>query len=240
MKKPLVAITGASSGIGKALALEFGQKGYPVLLMARRKELLDELEIANKVTAKVDVTNLEDIQKAVEDAEALYGPVDLMINNAGIMPLETFLNQSMKDKYDTLDVNIKGVVNGMQVVLSGMVERKHGTIMNISSVAGRYTSAEHSLYNGAKFAVNAITEQTRKEVAKDNVRLILIEPGIVDTNLLSTTVNDQILQEYQKRKTAMDNGLTAQEVAQVILHTYELPQHVNLKEIMLTHTKQAI
>lgn len=238
MLKKLVAITGASSGIGKALAMLFASKGHPVLLMARRIEILDALPIKEKVTAKVDVTDFNQVQDAINKAEAIYGTVDLMINNAGIMPLDNYADQSLKDKYDTIDVNVKGVINGMDSVLKQMIKNQTGTIVNVSSIAGRYTSSAHSIYNGAKSAVNAITEQARKENAHNNIRFILIEPGMVDTNLLNLTSEGEILDNYNKAKKSLGGGLTAEQVANVIAYAYELPQEVNLKEILLTHTKQ--
>ncbi|ATZ17302.1 oxidoreductase [Williamsoniiplasma luminosum] len=238
--KPLVAITGASSGIGKATAKLFAEKGYPVLLMARRVQLLDEMDIGHKITAKVDVTDIEQIRQAIKKAEAVYGPVDLLINNAGIMPMDKYVDQSLKDKYDTLDVNIKGVVNGMDCVLKDMNARQHGTIINLSSVAGRWTSIDHALYNGAKFAVNAITEQARRENAENNVRFTLIEPGMVDTNLLDTTTNQEVLDAYLINKNRLKGGLIAKDIADAILYTYELPQHISIKELLITHTQQKI
>ncbi|QHX35765.1 oxidoreductase [Spiroplasma sp. TIUS-1] len=240
MSKKLVAITGASSGIGKALAMLFASKGHPVLLMARRIEILNALPIKEKVTANVDVTNFEQVQTAINNAEAVYGPIDLMINNAGIMPLDNYVDQSLKDKYDTIDVNVKGVINGMDAVLKQMIKNQTGTIVNISSIAGRYTSNAHSIYNGAKSAVNAITEQARKENAHNNIRFILIEPGMVDTNLLNLTSEGEILNSYNKAKKSLNGGLTPEQVADVIAYAYELPQSVNLKEILLTHTKQVV
>ncbi|AUF83716.1 SDR family oxidoreductase [Mesoplasma syrphidae] len=240
LTKPLIAITGASSGIGKATAELFAAKGYPVLLMARRVEILDSLNIEHKITAKVDVTDIKQIRQAILKAEKIYGPVDLLVNNAGIMPMEKYVDQSLKDKYATLDVNIKGVVNGMDCVLKTMNARQHGTIINLSSTASRWTSIDHALYNGSKFAVNAITEQARRENSENNVRFILIEPGIVDTNLLDTTVNKEVLDAYLVNKNNLKGGLKSQDVANVILYAYELPQHINVKELLITHTQQKI
>ncbi|WP_027062984.1 SDR family oxidoreductase [Mesoplasma seiffertii] len=238
--KPLIAITGASSGIGKATAELFASKGYPVLLMARRIEILEAMNIENKVTAQVDVTKIDEIRQAIAKAESIYGPVDLLINNAGIMPMDKYVDQSLQDKYATLDVNIKGVINGMDCVLKAMNARKHGTIINISSTASRWTSVDHALYNGSKFAVNAITEQARRENAENNIRFILIEPGIVDTNLLDTTTNQEVLEAYLINKNKLNGGLSSEAIAEVILYSYELPQHINIKELLITHTNQKI
>ena len=239
-KKRLIAITGASSGIGKAAAFLFSKMGYPVLLMARRKEIMDSYDIKEKISVKVDVTDIEQIRSAIKLAEEKYGPVDLMLNNAGIMPLDLYTDQSLADKYATLDVNVKGVINGMDVVLPNMIKRKTGTIINISSIAGRYTSINHAIYNGAKSAVNAITEQARKENAKYNIRFSLIEPGTVDTNLLDLTKNTKILEDYNVGKSKINGGLKADDIAKTILYVYELPQIVSIKEVLITHTNQPL
>ncbi|ATG97215.1 SDR family oxidoreductase [Mesoplasma lactucae] len=237
--KPLVAITGASAGIGKCLAYTFADAGYPVLLMARRKEILDSYtDIEEKITAKVDVREIEEIKQAIKLAESKYGKVDLFINNAGIMPLGSYLTQPLSEKYDTIDIDVKGVINGMDSVLSDMVERKHGTIVNISSIAGRYTSIDHAIYNGAKAAVNYITEEARKENAKNNVRFTLIEPGIVQTDLAKHSTDMDALKEYSEKIEAVNGGLDPNFIAEMILKIYELPQEVSIKEVLLTSTKQ--
>ncbi|ABC01195.1 SDR family oxidoreductase [Mycoplasma capricolum subsp. capricolum] len=238
--KPLVVITGASSGIGLACAKYFSKKGFPLLILARRKEILDSLNLPNTLTAKVDVRNFEELNQAVKKAEQVYGPVNLLINNAGIMPMDQYVDQSLEDKYNTLDVNVKGVINGMDAVLPSMLKQNHGTIVNISSVAGRYTYDDHSIYNGSKFAVNAITEQVRRELSDTNIRFSLIEPAIVDTNLLSTTKNQKILNSYISRKNSLNGGLKPEQLAEVIYYIYSLPQDVVIPELMISHTNQKV
>ncbi|WP_434325313.1 SDR family oxidoreductase [Mycoplasma capricolum] len=238
--KPLVVITGASSGIGLACAKHFSKKGFPLLILARRKEILDNLNLPNTLTAKVDVRNFEELNQAVKKAEQVYGPVNLLINNAGIMPMDQYVDQSLEDKYNTLDVNVKGVINGMDAVLPSMLKQNHGTIVNISSVAGRYTYDDHSIYNGSKFAVNAITEQVRRELSDTNIRFSLIEPAIVDTNLLSTTKNQKILNSYISRKNSLNGGLKPEQLAEVIYYIYSLPQDVVIPELMISHTNQKV
>ncbi|WBX35933.1 SDR family oxidoreductase [Mycoplasma capricolum] len=238
--KPLVVITGASSGIGLACAKYFSKKGFPLLILARRKEILDNLNLPNTLTDKVDVRNFEELNQAIKKAEQVYGPVNLLINNAGIMPMDQYVDQSLEDKYNTLDVNVKGVINGMDAVLPSMLKQNHGTIVNISSVAGRYTYDDHSIYNGSKFAVNAITEQVRRELSDTNIRFSLIEPAIVDTNLLSTTKNQKILNSYISRKNSLNGGLKPEQLAEVIYYIYSLPQDVVIPELMISHTNQKV
>ncbi|ADR24562.1 oxidoreductase, short chain dehydrogenase/reductase family protein [Mycoplasma leachii PG50] len=237
--KPLVVITGASSGIGLACAKYFSNQGHPLLIVARRKEILDDLNLKNTITARVDVTNFDELNSAIKQAEKIYGSVDLMINNAGIMILEKYKDQSIEDKYKMIDVNVKGVINGMDAVLPSMLKQNHGTIVNISSVASRYTYTDHSVYCGSKYAVNAITEQLRKELSNTNIRFTLIEPAIVNTNLLDSTKNQQIHNDYQKSIDEINGGLKPEQIAQTIYYIYSLPQDVMIPELMISHTNES-
>ncbi|WP_434343303.1 SDR family oxidoreductase [Mycoplasma sp. 06067-C1-B144P-99-0482-3] len=237
--KPLVVITGASSGIGLACAKYFSNQGHPLLIVARRKEILDNLNLKNTITARVDVTNFDELNSAIKQAEKIYGSVDLMINNAGIMILEKYKDQSIEDKYKMIDVNVKGVINGMDAVLPSMLKQNRGTIVNISSVASRYTYTDHSVYCGSKYAVNAITEQLRKELSNTNIRFTLIEPAIVNTNLLDSTKNQQIHNDYQKSIDEINGGLKPEQIAQTIYYIYSLPQDVMIPELMISHTNES-
>jgi len=137
--KPLVAITGASSGIGAATAKIFSASGYPLLLMARRKENLEALNLPDTVYHKVDVNNEDEICAAVCAAEKVYGPVDCLVNNAGILYLGQSWDQDPAEWREMIQTNIMGVLNGIHAVLKDMMARKTGTIINISSLAGRKT-----------------------------------------------------------------------------------------------------
>ncbi|QGS51745.1 SDR family oxidoreductase [Spiroplasma tabanidicola] len=238
--KKLVVITGASAGIGKELAIKFSQEGYPLLLLARRVELIETLKLDNVICKSVDVRNYDDFKAAIDEAEKKFGPVDCLINNAGIMPLDKVYNLDLKIQYDMVDINIKGVLNGMNIVINQMKNVKTGTIINVSSVAGRWTSENRVVYNGTKFAVHAISESARKELAPYNVRILTIAPALVDTDLISTTTNEDVLENYHKYKKDLKGGLTAIQVAEVIYYAYSLPQNVSLKEIVLSDTKQVI
>lgn len=238
--KKLVVITGASSGIGKELALCFSKKGYPLLLLARRLEPLTELNLPNTICKSVDVQDLKAFESAVRFAENTYGKTDLLINNAGIMPLGKIFDMNIEQQYQMVDINVKGVLNGMHIVINDMKERLTGTIINISSVAGRWTSENRAIYNGTKFAVHAISEQARKELAPYNVRVTTIAPALVDTNLISNTVNKDSIETYNEWKSKLDGGLKPSIVADMILYTYELPQSVAVRELVISSTKQPV
>lgn len=185
--KSLVVITGASSGIGAAMAKSFSAAGHPLLLLARRVEAMQALELPNSLSISVDVTDGAAIKTAITQAEAQFGPVGCLINNAGVMLLGQIDVQDPNEWSRMLNINVMGVLNGIHAVLAGMKARKTGTIINVSSVAGRKTFPNHAAYCATKFAVHALTENIREEVAMDDVRLITIAPGAVETELLSHT-----------------------------------------------------
>ncbi len=237
--KKLVVITGASSGFGKAMALEFNKAGYPLLLLARRVEKLEELGLENAICAKVDVTDKDAFENAVRKAESVYGKTDLIINNAGVMLLGNIETQDPKEWQQMLDVNVMGVMNGMQIVMNDMKQRQCGTIVNIASIAGVKPFGNHAAYCASKYGVVGMSEVARIELAPHNVRVIRICPGAVDTELLSHTTNDDIIKGYNQWKESCGVGaITVEDVAKTIKFAYEMPQGVNLREIQIADTRQ--
>ncbi len=237
--KKLVVITGASSGFGKAMALAFNKAGYPLLLIARRIEKVQALNLENAMCEKVDVTDKEAFEKAVRKAEAVYGKTDLIVNNAGVMLLGNLENQDVKEWQTMMDVNVMGVMNGMQIVMNDMKERQCGTIINLASIAGVKPFGNHAAYCATKYGVVGLSEVARGEMAPYNVRVIRICPGAVDTELLSHTTSDEIKKGYIGWKESVGVGaITPEDVAQTIKFAYELPQGVNVREIQIADTKQ--
>ena len=196
MQRKLVVITGASSGFGAALAKKLSTAGHPLLLLARRLEKLGSLNLPNCIYSKVDITNRQTFEAAIRKAEEKYGKTDCLVNNAGVMLLGQVDTQAPEEFSKMIDVNVTALLNGMQIVLSDMKQRNTGTIINISSIAGRKTFPNHAAYCGTKFAVHAISENVREEVANNNVRVITIAPGAAETELLSHTSSDEIKQDY--------------------------------------------
>ncbi|MBN9323149.1 MULTISPECIES: SDR family oxidoreductase [Pseudomonas] len=239
MSKPLIIVTGASSGIGEATARLFSQQGHPLLLLARRIERLEALKLPNALCRAVDVTDREALLAAVEEAEKRFGPADALVNNAGVMLLGNMVEQDPAEWERMLDVNVKGLLNGVHAVLKGMVERNQGSVINVSSVAGRKTFPNHVAYVGTKFAVHAISENLREEVAAHNVRVVTIAPGAVETELLSHTTDEAIKSGYQDWKREMGGKvLSAEDVANAIGYAYNQPQGVCIREIVLAATRQ--
>jgi NADP-dependent 3-hydroxy acid dehydrogenase YdfG len=238
MDKKLVVITGASSGFGAAIAKRLNKLGYPLLLIARRLDRLKALNLDHAICAEVDVTNRASFEKAIKKAEKVYGQTDCLINNAGVMLLGQIDTQDPKEFKKMLDVNVDALLNGMQIVLSDMKKRQSGTIINISSIAGRKTFPNHAAYCGTKFAVHAISENVREEVANDNIRIITIAPGAAETELLSHTTSQDIKDNYDSWKEDMGGVISADDVARSVVFAYEQPQNVCIREIVIAPTKQ--
>ena len=238
MTKSLIIITGASSGIGAATARLLSSQGHPLLLLARRLDRLQALNLPDTLCKAVDITDRTALLAAVKEAEAKFGPADGIINNAGMMLLGEMSKQDPAEWETMLDVNVKGLLNGIHAVLAGMVARKHGTIINISSIAGRKTFPGHAAYCGTKFAVHAISENLREEVSGSDVRVITIAPGAVETELLSHTTDEGIKAGYEEWKDGMGGVLAATDIAQAISYAYNQPQNVCVREIVLAATRQ--
>lgn len=237
-RKPLVVVTGASSGIGAATAAAFAERGYPLLITARRRDRLEQLGLPGAEIAAVDVTDTAGMTEAIQAAEAKHGPVDLLVNCAGLMPLGTVAEQDPSEWRRLFEVNVLALLEVTRIVLPGMIARRHGTIMNLGSVAGRNLYENHTVYNGTKFAVHAMSEGLRREVAASNVRVTVIAPGQIATELLESTASEEIKDGYLAYRESIGGALSPDHVAGIILHTYELPQELCMREIVFAPTAQ--
>lgn len=237
--KKLVVITGASSGFGEAMAKLFHKEGYPLLLIARRLDRLEALNLDNTMCRKVDVTDYEEFEKAIRDAEKIYGETDLLINCAGCMLLGRIEEQDRNEWQRMLDVNVMGVMNGMKIVTETMKKSQHGTIINISSIAGVKPFINHAAYCASKYAVTGLSEVARQELAPFNVRVMRVCPGAVKTELLGHTTNKKIIEDYHEWvKATGASNITSEDIAKTVLFAYEMPQSVNIREIQIADTKQ--
>lgn len=236
-------ITGASSGIGQATAKELAAKGYSVMLAARREERLIELKKAIedaggtaefKVT---DVTSADEMQALADATIEKFGHIDVLVNNAGLMPL-SFLNKRKVSEWDQMvDVNIKGVLYGIAAVLPHMEERREGHIVNISSVAGHDITPGSAVYSGTKFAVRAITEGLRQELDPSmDIRATIISPGAVATEL-STLITDQDILDMFASGNDM-KFLAAEDIARAIAFAVDQPEYVDVNEILIRPRQQ--
>lgn len=238
MQKSLVVITGASSGIGAAMAKRFSESGYPLLLVARRIDKLEALALPDTQCCQVDITDTQALRDAIAKAEQRFGPTDCLINNAGLMQLGQIDTQDPAEWSAMYDLNVVALLNAMQAVLGDMKSRGRGTIINVSSIAGKKSFGNHAAYCGTKFAVSAISDTVREEVAKDGVRIMSICPGAVETELLGHTTSEAIIDDYENWKKTMGGALNADDIARTAVFMYGQPQGVNIREVVITATRQ--
>lgn len=236
--KPLVVITGASSGIGEATARAFSREGHPLLLLARRVERMEALALPDTLCRKVDVRDREAIAAAVREAEERFGPTDLLFNNAGIARLGNVFEQDPAEWDESIDINAKGVMNALWPVMNGMKQRRHGTIVMMSSIAGRKVYPDHTVYCGTKYFVHAVSESIRGQLAPHDVRVVVISPGIIDTEVLDHVTDPNTLKAYRDNKVRIGGGISADHVAEMILFAYRMPQNVLIQEMVVTPTRQ--
>lgn len=227
MKTGFVVITGASSSIGEATAQLFIAKGHNVLLISRREDRLKAFAGRQVMKAIIDITDRPALDQAIAEAAEHFGPVKGIVNNAGRMLLGDITTQDPAEWQEMYNTNVIGLLNGMQAVLPSMIEQKSGTIINISSIAGKKTFADHVAYGGTKFAVHSISENVREEVAPHNVRVVTISPGLIETEW-----NDQTTGEKAKL------NLMPQTIADTIYFAFSQPQSINIREIALAPTQQ--
>jgi NADP-dependent 3-hydroxy acid dehydrogenase YdfG len=243
VKDKVALITGASSGIGYSTAKALAKEGCKVVAGARRIDKLEQLkkEIDNQggevIIQKLDVTKNEECQNFAEIATEKYGTIDILINNAGLMPLSFFKNLKIDEWNRMVDVNIKGVFYCTASVIPTMVKNKHGHIVNISSIAGRIVFPAGSIYCATKHAVTAFSEGLRQEFSQRyNIKVTCIEPGVVDTEL-NNTITDTSLQSFVKNVKDMES-LKADDIANTIIFALKTPHYANINEIMIRPTQQ--
>ena len=238
----VVVITGASSGLGEATARHLSSLGAAVVLGARRTDRLKT--IAGELTAagrkafaiETDVTDRAQVKRLVDTAVQSCGRVDVMLNNAGLMP-QSLLERLHIDEWDRMiDVNIKGVLYGIAAALPYMKEQKSGHIINVSSVAGHKVRPGGTVYSATKHAVRVISEGLRQEVKAYNIRTTTISPGAVDTEL-PNTITDPIVSDAMKKFYA-DMAIPADSFARAVAYAMSQPDDVDINEILYRPTRQ--
>ena len=238
----VVVITGASSGIGESTARLLAGSGAKVVLGARRTDRIDAL--VKDITAKggaalgfqADVTKRSEVEALVQGAIHEYGRIDVIVNNAGIMPIAPMAALKVEEWGRMIDVNIKGLLFGVAAVLPIMQKQKQGHIINMSSVGGfKVWAPGGTVYSATKFAVRAITEGLRMEHKADNIRCTIISPGAVATELPEGSSEEDTrknLREFYKIAVPADS------VARAIAYAIEQPAEVDVNEIVIRPTKQ--
>lgn len=244
VKDKVIIITGASSGMGEAAAKHLAAQGAIVILGARRNDKIEKLEkdIQQKggkaLAVRVDVTNLEQVKNLVDSAVQQFGRVDVILNNAGIMPLSPMDRINVEEWNTMIDVNIKGVLNGIAAVLPYMKEQKFGQIINTSSVAGHKVFNGSAVYSATKYAVRALTEGLRMEVKPYNIRTTIVCPGAVKTELLEH-ISEADIQQSNKDYVG-EVGISPDSFARVVAFAISQPEDVDINEVIFRPTAQEL
>lgn len=244
IKGKVVVITGASSGLGEATAQLLSKEGAILVLAARRAERIEKLantirENGGEVLAiPTDVTNAEQVQNLVDTAVKEFGKIDVILNNAGVMPLSALEDRKIHEWEQMIDVNIKGVLYGIAAALPYMKERKSGHFINVSSVAGHKIFGGSAVYSATKSAVRVISEALRQEVTPYNIRTTIISPGAVKTELLEH-ISDVNIQDANKDFVGKI-GLSPDAFARLIAFAISQPEDMDINEILFRPTAQEL
>jgi NADP-dependent 3-hydroxy acid dehydrogenase YdfG len=240
----VVIITGASSGLGEAAAHHLADKGASLALAARRTERIEGLaeEITNNggeaLAVTTDVTEREQVQALVDDAVDAFGRVDVMLNNAGLMPLSPLERLNVNEWDQMIDVNVKGVLYGIAAALPYMQEQASGHIINVSSVAGHVVSPGSAVYAATKHAVRALSEGLRQEVKEYGLRTTVISPGAVDTELPESVSEEDVAEGVHALYD--EHAVPADSFARAVAFAIEQPEEVDINEILYRPTSQAL
>jgi NADP-dependent 3-hydroxy acid dehydrogenase YdfG len=244
IKNKVVVITGASSGMGEAASMLLAELGATVVLGARRVDRIEKLakEINDKdgkaLAISMDVTKRDQVKNLVDSAVKQYGRVDVILNNAGIMPLSPMERINVDEWDKMIDVNVKGVLNGIAAVLPHMKKQKAGQIINTASVAGHKIFHGSAVYSATKFAVRALTEGLRMEVKPYNIRTTIVCPGAVKTELLEHITEADIQQANKDYVGAV--GISPDSFARVVAFAISQPEDVDINEIIFRPTSQEL
>ena len=231
-------VTGASSGIGAATARQLAEAGAKVVLGARRKDRLDALaqEIGDQATAaKLDVSDEESVRSFFDQIDE----VDMLINNAGVMLLGPVDGADTAEWRRMVEVNLLGLLYCTHSALPRMRERSGGDIVNISSVAGRFANPGNAVYAMTKFGVGAFSESLRKETVSAGIRVTLIEPGFVDTELQGHNENPIVRQAIDSMREEIGEILHADDIARAIVYAVTQPRHVSVNEVLVRPSGQS-
>ena len=240
----VVVITGASSGLGEATARMLSAEGASVALGARRFDrltrLADELidNGGKALAAATDVTQYEQVKWLVDSAVQRFGRIDVMINNAGLMPSSPLDRLKIDDWNRAIDVNIKGVLYGIAAALPYMKQQKSGHIINVSSVAGHKVRPGGAVYSATKHAVRVISEGLRQEVKPYNIRTTVISPGAVATELPNSVTEPDIARNFQKFYEEI--AIPADSFARAVVFAMSQPEDVDVNEILFRPTRQEL
>jgi NADP-dependent 3-hydroxy acid dehydrogenase YdfG len=244
MPDRVAVVTGASSGIGEATAKALAREGYAVALAARREQRIGELaqELSadgrKALAVPTDVTDESSARALIQTAKAELGSVDVLVNNAGVMLLGPILGADLEHWQRMVSVNLLGLMYCTHAAFQMMQEQGGGHIVNVSSVAGRTARFGSGVYNATKWGVGAFSESLRQEGANYNVRVTIIEPGFVDTELQGHNDNPMVVETLEKNREQIGTVLTADDIANAIVYAVQQPDHVGINEVLVRPTRQ--
>ena len=238
MSKSLVFITGANSGVGLETARVFATAGYPVLAISRDISKIESLNLPNLICKSVDVRNERSVSEVVAETQKQHGPIDLLFANAGIALLGNPVDQEPNQWKEIIDTNVMGVLNCVNCVLKDMVKKQSGTIAFMGSVSGNRNYKDHAIYGATKAFVSSFAESLHNSVNQFGVRSLIINAGIVETNLLDRIKDKRALKSYATGKKWIGGGLEPKVIADLLLSSYEMPKTINLHELTVLPTKQ--
>jgi NADP-dependent 3-hydroxy acid dehydrogenase YdfG len=239
----IALVTGASSGIGEATAIALAQAGARVAIAARRVDRLQALAErlrslgAEPLVLEADLLDEHVAQQTVRDTESHFGQLDILVNNAGVMYLEPVAEADLGRWRRMLELNVLSLIASTQAALAGMKSRRDGHIVNIASTAGRIANPNAAAYSATKFGVVAFSEALRREVYADNIRVSVIEPGVVQTELRDHIGHAATQANLNAWAGAM-RQLQSEDVADAIVFCVTRPPHVNVNEILMRPTDQ--
>jgi NADP-dependent 3-hydroxy acid dehydrogenase YdfG len=238
----VVVITGASSGLGEAAARALAANGAKLVLGARRverlRQLANELRQGADAAIQTDVTNVEQVRRLVDHAVRAHGRVDVILNNAGLMP-QSPLERLKIDEWDRMiDVNIKGVLYGIAAALPHMIRQESGHIINVSSVAGHKVRPNGVVYSATKHAVRVISEGLRQEVKPHNIRTTIISPGAVESELADSISEPDVAANIKQFYDEV--AIPADSFARCVLFAMSQPEDVDINEILFRPTRQEL
>ncbi|WP_125712532.1 SDR family oxidoreductase [Companilactobacillus kedongensis] len=244
LKDKVVIITGASSGIGAATTKKLVENGAKVVIGARREErlksLADQFEEGSVIYQKTDVSNLEDMKSLAQLALDKFGKIDAIYNNAGVMPTAS-LNEYHHDEWQRMvNINIMGVLNGIEAVLPTMEKQGSGHILATSSVAGHVVYPGSAVYCGTKFAVRAIMEGLRQEEGSKGIKSTIISPGAVDTELYKSISDEKAQEDLIESWKQPNMALRAEDIADGVIYALDSADHTSVSEVLIRPTAQEI
>lgn len=234
----VVVITGASSGLGEATARLLATRGAKLVLAARRKDRLDALVAelgGDAIAVATDVSDRAQVQALADAATERFGRIDVILNNAGVMPLSTLDTLKVDEWERMVDVNIKGVLYGIAAVLPGMIARKSGHVINVASVAGHKVRASSSVYSATKHAVRALSDGLRQEMVPHKVRVTIISPGAVATELTDSITDESVRANIGK---SMGMAVPPDSFARAVAYAIEQPEELGINEILFRPVAQ--